>query len=107
MISVMPRIVPPSFTRMFSNGQPEVNKAQFINQVIKQARLNGYNVNFNRNDLQQIDFGNKTLHTDQIGKLFPHVLEEGAQIANEIDKVAPGRPCTHAPMKAIIASLRE
>jgi hypothetical protein len=82
-----------------------VNKAQFINQVIKQARLNGYKVNFNRNDLQQIDFGNKTLHTDQIGKLFPQVLEEGAQIANEIDKVAPGRPCAHAPMKEIIASI--
>lgn len=82
-----------------------MNKAQFINQVIKQARLHGYKVNFNKYDLQQIDFGNKTLHTDQIGKLFPQVLEEGAQIANEIDKVAPGRPCANAPMKEIIASL--
>ena len=52
-----------------------VDKVQFINKVIKQARLNGYKVNFNRNDLQQIDFGNKTLHTDQIGKLFPQVLQ--------------------------------
>ena len=84
-----------------------MNKAQFINQVIKQARLHGYKVNFNKNDLQQIDFGNKTLHTDQIGKLFPQVLEEGAQIANEIEKVAPGRPCVHAPMRAIIKSLQE
>ena len=83
-----------------------MDKMQFINKVIKQARLNGYKVNFNKNDLQQIDFGNKTLHTDQIGELFPQVLVEGVRIDKEIEKVAPGRPCTHAPMKDIITSLR-
>jgi len=65
-----------------------VDRRQFINKVIKQARLNGYKVNFNRGDVQQIDFGNKTLHTDQIGRLFPHILDGGADIAKEIDRVA-------------------
>jgi hypothetical protein len=54
----------------------------------------------------QVDFGHKKLHAGHLQAMFPEVLEDGASIAAIIDKIAPGRPCTFRPMRAIIAEIK-
>jgi len=51
--------------------------------------------------------GNKKLHEKHLGDLHPDILTDGANVSALIDGVAPGRPCTHKPMKEIIAKIIE
>jgi hypothetical protein len=79
---------------------------QFIEQVLKIARENGYRIETNRDGLAQIDFGNKKLHAGHLRAVFPEIMEDGAAIAEIIERAAPGRPCAHKPMKEIIGEIR-
>ncbi len=84
-----------------------MNRQEFIYQVIRKARANGFKVETNRNDQEQIDFGNKKLHSGHLARLFPKILNRDANVAKLIDEVAPGRPCTHKPMREIVAQLSQ
>jgi len=82
-----------------------MDSTNFIDTVVREARKDGYRIETNRNGQTQIDFGNKKLHSGHLEKLFPEILKPGAEVARMIDKVAPGRPCTHRPMREILARL--
>lgn len=84
-----------------------MNQQEFIDQVVRGARANGFKIETNRNGQTQIDFGHKKLHSGHLAQLFPEILFQDANIAKLIDAVAPGRPCTHKPMRAIVANLAE
>lgn len=83
-----------------------MDKEQFVSSVVRLARASGYKIEINREGLTQIDFGNKKLHAKHLQSLFPAVLEEWANISALIEAVAPGRPCTHKPMKEIVSAIR-
>jgi hypothetical protein len=78
----------------------------FIIKVIGIAQNRGYPVEQSRNGLQ-IDFGHKKLHEGHLRSLFPDVMREGANISKLIEEIAPGRPCSHRPMKMILAELKK
>lgn len=78
---------------------------RFIRDVVETARQRGFKIETNRDGLVQIDFGNKKLHAGHLSRLFPDILEAGADVAGLIERVAPGRPCTHRPMREIISEL--
>ena len=84
-----------------------MNKTEFANLVVTTARNKGWRIETNRDGLTQIDFGNKKLHTCHLEAMFPGIFAEGASISAVIDKVAPGRPCTHKPMREIIADIKK
>jgi len=84
-----------------------VNQQEFIDQVVRKARDNGFKVEANRNDQVQIDFGHKKLHAGHLAQLFPEILLKDANVAKLIDEVAPGRPCSHKPMREIVEQLAE
>ena len=79
---------------------------QFISRVTDIARNEGYPVALNRNGQDQIDFGHKKLHSGHLVQLFPRILEPGVNISILIESVAPGRPCSHRPMKEIIQKIQ-
>ncbi len=81
-----------------------MDQETFIKNIIKIAKRHGYQVKESRNGLQ-IDFGNKKLHEGHLGHLYPDILQPDANIKELIDDVAPGRPCSHKPMREIIAEL--
>ena len=83
-----------------------MNSTDFVRAVIEIARQHDYRIETNRDGLTQIDFGNKKLHADHIRRMFPAILEDGANISDLIEKVAAGRPCTHNPMREIIVELK-
>ena len=84
-----------------------IGKEQFIAEAIRVAREHGYRIESNaRTGQTQIDFGNKKLHAGHLGKLYPSALVPNANISSLIERVAPGRPCSHKPMRAIIEQLR-
>jgi hypothetical protein len=78
----------------------------FLVAQVFDIAMSTYPVRTNRNGQRQIDFGHKQLHAGHIRPLFPAILEEGRSIPTLIENVAPGRPCTHKPMKEIIAELK-
>lgn len=80
---------------------------EFIELVIKIARGNGYPVETNRNGQEQIDFGNKKIHSGHLEQLFPGILDQDVNVSSLIDAVAPGRPCVHRPMREIIESIQQ
>jgi hypothetical protein len=84
-----------------------MDSKEFLKQVTRRARKLGYRVGTNRDDLEQIDFGNKALHTGHLAKLHPDILDPEANTAELIEKVAPGRPCTHKPMREIVSQINE
>ena len=84
-----------------------MNQHEFIDQVIRKARDKGFKVEINRNDQTQIDFGHKKLHSGHLAQLFPEILHRDANVAKLVDGVAPGRPCTHKPMREIVEQLAE
>jgi hypothetical protein len=86
---------------------PKMNQEEFIDQVVRVARAGGFKIEINRNNQMQIDFGNKKLHSGHLAQLFPDILSRDANIAKLIEAVAPGRPCTHKPMREIVAKLTE
>jgi hypothetical protein len=81
--------------------------AVFVNHVFRIAKEHGHPLERTRQDWRQIDFGHKKLHEDHIRQLYPDILQPGASIPRLIESVAPGRPCTHKPMREIIAQLRK
>jgi hypothetical protein len=40
-----------------------------------------------------------------LDKLYPDILAPGANVPALIEGVAPGRPCTHRPMKEILRNI--
>lgn len=77
----------------------------FVERVTQIARKQGHKIEVNRDGITQIDFGNKKLHAGHLQKLFPAILAPEANVASLIEAVAPGRPCTHRPMKEIVRLL--
>lgn len=80
-----------------------MDRELFIVKVIECARNQGFVIEINRDGLLQIDFGNKKLHQKHLNELFPDILNPKVSISNLIEQVAPGRPCSHKPMKEIIS----
>ena len=78
---------------------------EFVDSVIQIARQMGYSVERGRQGLRQVDFGHKKLHEDHMRNLYPDILQPAANVAKLIDQVAPDRPCTHRPMRQIIAKI--
>lgn len=83
-----------------------LEKKEFIKNTFRLARKMKFKVETNQNDQEQIDFGNKKLTVAQLSLMHPDILMPGADVAKIIEKVAPGRPCTHKPMKEIVESLK-
>jgi hypothetical protein len=81
------------------------NVEMFINETLEEARKQGHVIECSGRNGMQINFGNKKLHEGHLRKLYPDILRPNAHIARLIDVVAPGRPCTHKPMREIIHSL--
>lgn len=80
-----------------------LDKNQFVNEVFRIAEKRGFRIENNRfNGLPQIDFGHKKLHAGHLKQLYLDILNPTASISALIEKVAPGRPCTHKPMREII-----
>jgi len=77
----------------------------FVDAVVRQASSLGYRIENSRNG-RQIDFGHKKLHEDHLRALFPSILTDAANVAGLIEAVAPGRPCTHEPMREIVSRIR-
>lgn len=81
-------------------------RLEFLNCVYKCAHELGYEVKPNSKGLMQIAFpNNKTLHEDHLIGLYPKILQPNASIRTLIDEVAPGRPCTHKPMRQILEKI--
>jgi len=84
-----------------------LSRDEFVNEVLRVARERGYTLEYNaRNNRRQIDFGHKKLHARHLENLYPAILHRGAHIPSLIEHVAPGRPCSHRPMREIIEQLR-
>lgn len=84
-----------------------LTKVDYLKEVIKVARRQGYKIETSeRTGLEQIDFGNKKLHSKHLDKLYPDILQPDADIPALIEKTAPGRPCAHKPMRKIIQEIR-
>jgi len=75
---------------------------KFIDAIFAAARSKGYPIENSRNG-KQIDFGHKKLHEEHLRQLYPAILAEDAHIPTPIERVAPGRPCSHKPMREILA----
>ena len=84
-----------------------MTREQFIETVIDIAKKYGYPVRINRYNQRQINFGHKQLHEGHLAKLYPDILRDDVNIGKLIECVARGRPCTHRPMKKIIAYIKE
>lgn len=83
-----------------------MTEKEFIDAVIFEAQRHGYLVESSRNG-RQIDFGHKKLHEKHLCRPYPAILREDMDIAGLIDVVALGRPCSHRPMKEILARIRK
>ena len=79
-----------------------MTKNQYVESVFATAEKHGYTIEINRDGLRQIDFVHKKLHERHLDKLYPDILNVDAHIPTLIEQVAPGRPCTHRPMREII-----
>lgn len=82
-----------------------MDSRQFVDKVIEIAQKIGYKIEINRQGLTQIDFGHKKLHEGHLRKMFPKVVAGSDSISKIIDDVAPGRPCSHRPMKEILKQM--
>lgn len=78
---------------------------EFLDAIIATARAQGYSIENSRNG-RQIDFGLKKLHEGHLSQLYPVIFAEGADIPSVIEAVAPGRPCSHKPMREIVAIVK-
>ena len=86
---------------------PMTTRAQFVEDLLTAARQAGFTISTNRrNGEPEIDFGMKRIRAGQVGELWPAVVAPGADVGALIDKVAPGRPSIHEPMRKLIAQLR-
>ena len=88
-----------------------MKKADFVTAVFEAARKRGLRVHVNREGLDQICFNEKSkksLHRGHLEQLHPAILRRGlsrSQMNALIEKVAPGRPCTHRGMREIVGAL--
>jgi hypothetical protein len=84
-----------------------IDQKQFVDEVLRMAREHGFTIQANkRSGEAQIDFGDKRLRAGHIAALHPALLAPNADFAALIEKVAPGRQCSHQPMREIIEHLR-
>jgi hypothetical protein len=83
-----------------------MTEEEFILAIVSKAQQFRYRVERNRKGQIQIDFGHKKLHEGHLKALYPRILEDGVDIGKLIEAVAPGRPCTHRPMKGIMADIK-
>jgi hypothetical protein len=84
-----------------------ISQGQFVVEVVRVARERGYKIESNaRTGQTQIDFGIKKLHTGHLSRLYPEILNASASISTLIEAVAPGRPCSHKPLREIVEQLR-
>jgi len=79
-----------------------ITKNEFVKAIFFYARKMKFKIQTNKNNQEQIDFGNKTLTSEHLSLMYPDILQPDADIPKIINKVAPGRPCTHKPMKEIV-----
>lgn len=88
-----------------------MNKLEFIDAVIDGARKrNDCEIEDSRNGRQicfKDDDGHtvKKLHEGHLTELYPAILEPDAHIPTLIEAIAPGRPCTHKPMREIVEGI--
>ena len=83
------------------------NADAFVEQVVRAAREHGYKIESHAQSGEvQIDFGNKKLHAGHLRRIFPGVVSNADTIARLIEGAAPGRPCSHRPMREIVEQLR-
>jgi hypothetical protein len=81
---------------------------QFLSDILRLASFERYKIGLLRDtDYPQIDFGHKKLHGKHFLALFPHVLEDHANINKLIEATAPGRPCTHRPFRKIVEQIKK
>jgi len=78
---------------------------EFVDAIISTARSQGYSIENSRHG-RQIDFGYKKLHEGHLSQLYPDILVEGAHIPTLIKAIAPGRPCSHKPMRKIVLAVK-
>jgi len=80
---------------------------EFQSDVLRIAKSHGYKVEFLQGtDIPQVDFGHKKLHGKHFRALFPGVLADNTDINKLIEKIAPGRPCTHLPFRKIVKQIK-
>ena len=80
---------------------------EFQSDVLRIAKSHGYTVeHLQGSNIPQIDFGNKKLHGKHFRALFPGVLADNAEINKLIEKIAPGRPCSHRPFRKIVEQIK-
>jgi len=78
-----------------------------VDLFFEEAARAGYPVKMSRNG-RQIHFPhNKNIHEGHLMRLIPRILEAGAHVPTLINEVAPGRPCSHKPMRLITEVVRE
>ena len=82
-----------------------MTESEFVTVVLQEAEQQGYEIEDSRNG-RQIDFGHKKLHEGHLRTLYPEILEEDAHVPTLVDAVAPGRPCSHRPMREILARIK-
>jgi hypothetical protein len=82
-----------------------MNLNEYLLAVVNEAKRQGWAVEQSRNGSQIVFPNGKKLHEGHLRGLFPAILVDGAKISALIESVAPGRPCSHKPMKAIIAAI--
>ncbi len=81
---------------------------KFQADVLRIAKQLGYDIGYLRGTtIPQIDFGYKKLHGNHLRKMYPDILNENININKLIEKVAPGRPCTHLPVRKIIMQIKK
>lgn len=104
----------PSLTLIWTlfTGMPErkakmTTRDQFVRNVLRIAQQQGFKIESSKRIGQlQIDFGNKKLHATHLAQLFEAAMDTSQDISRAIEKIAPGRPCTHKPMREIIKQFR-
>ena len=82
-----------------------MTRDEFVDTVVAEAQQQGYTVSSCRNG-RQINFGHKKLHEGHLRSLYPAILGDAVSVSTLIDAVAPGRPCSHRPMREILAVVK-
>ena len=81
-----------------------MSENSFVNAVINIGAAMGYRLEIARDGSRQIDFGHKKLKERHLRALYPKILYCD-HIPTLIERIAPGRPCVHRPMRLIIREL--
>jgi hypothetical protein len=80
----------------------------FQSDILRVAKSQSYTIERLRGtNIPQIDFGIKKLNGKHFRALFPEVLADNAKINKLIEKIAPGRPCSHLPFRNIVKQIKE